>query len=577
VSGAIDSIMQEFMGSVPVAITESAKTKAKKLLKTNKMAQGKDEHARGMRAYLRAVASGRDAAYLLTQKGKMGAGAKHASKILGEARRRMIPRGLAKGALGVTGQSILNIIRPHGSLSEAKILSAMKKAPGLSFMSAKGHKNWLKKLEDMGRLVKKGSTWSMPVTEDFTAAELDSWWSGARAKLIKGSRATRHSRMAGCVKSLRALRDGGIKVSGLSQTDKNPVPRRERDSEDQPVDSTPGKVDEEITIEETTMNLNDAIARFRSLDEANIPAPGVSRTLPDGGNQFSSKSKFKYYGGADQDYQGGSISIPTDAPAKAAMSHSSNVKGPVGADAREVVDVRIEDVDPDQLVAMLEQIAEAADSLEEYAQLIENHLGFDMVVEAFKVVGNVDNPELLLGRIYEEITNPQTGDGPVVNNPMSEANRGVGTDDFVENSSHAADMAFAEGMMRGETTDAGLSGIQQEANIPAPAPSNTGPDGKAQIASKSRFRKYYPGPGQTNTGAAAPIQPDPETHAAMSHSAAAGGPGYTPDKREETDVRVEGQQFLPKPDGSRPPEPANPNELDAFAASMSYPDTLIKK
>ena len=154
------------------------KSKAKQLLKTHKMVKGTDEHARGMRAFLRAVAGGRNGAYLLTQKGEMGEGAKHAEKLLkeglDEAKKPMFPRGLAKGALGVVGQSILNIVRPHGSMSESKLLAAMAKAPGLSFMSAKGHQTWLKKLEGMGRLEKKGSSWSIKsITEDFTASELD--------------------------------------------------------------------------------------------------------------------------------------------------------------------------------------------------------------------------------------------------------------------------------------------------------------------------------------------------------------------------------------------------------------------
>jgi hypothetical protein len=680
--------INEIMAYFDPALLESDKSKAKSLLKTNKMAKGKDEHARGMRAYLRAIAGGRDADYLLTQKGKMGAGAKHAKKLLKEdtlAEASGIPEpadGMKVKAKGVFAKGLkdgtvytLKTAKPHGGVPTFMFVTKRgKKAarfgkweikrflrtgmrgdhnglvvesfdgPALNERMNSAEKSLIAKLEKItkgwgdgwsswtdsskfdgdpasatfefefeqhakqfaqkakslgvkaGKVNRRRQTargdgpkfmWEVDVTlpkatmtEDFTAAELDSWWAGARPKLIKGSRSTRYGRMAGCIKSLRALRDGGIKVSGLSQTDKNPVPRKERDSEDQPVDATPGKVDEDITIEEKTMNLNDAIARFRSLDEANIPAPAVNRETPGDGAQISSKSKFKYYGGADQNYAGDKVGIPADAPAKAAMSHSSNVKGPVGADAREVVDVRIEDIDSDELVGMLEQIAEASDSLEEYAQLIETHLGFDAVVKAFKVLENVESPELLLGRIYESISNPVQGDGPVVDNPMSEANRGVGIDDFVERSSDEVDMAFAQGMMRGETTDAGLSRVA-EAAIPAPDPQQVGPDGK-QIASKSRFRKYYPGPGQTYDGRSASKTADPETHAAMSHSAGAGGPGYTPDKREETDVRVEsmrreGMQFQPKSDGTRPPEPSTTNELDAFAASMSYPTDLINK
>ena len=483
----MNDAINKILASFDPALLESDRSKAKKLLKSDKMAQGKDEHARGMRAYLRAVASGRDAAYLLTQKGKIAEGAKHAKKLLGED---VVEVDLFE-RMSSAEKALMNKINaitkgwgdgwphwhdadpyegdPAGATFEfefdqhAKKFAQKAKALGAKVSKPKRNRQH-RSDRDPGPKFMWEVSLSLPkaVTEDFTAAELDAWWSGARPKLIKGSRGTRHRRRNTCVKSLRALRDGGIKVTGLSHTDKNPVPRKERDSEDQPVDRTPGKVDEDIHIEEIKMNLNDAIARFRSLDEANIPAPSVDRAQPGGGSQYSSKSKFKYYGGADQDYHGGKIGIPADAPAKAAMSHSSSVKGPVGADAREVVDVRIEDIDPDQLVAMLEQIAEAADSLEEYAQLIETHLGFDMVCQAFKLAENVENPELLLGRIYEGVTNPVQGDGPVVDNPMSEHNRGVGTDDFVENGTDAEDHAFAMGMMRGETTDAGLSGAELE-------------------------------------------------------------------------------------------------------------------
>jgi len=70
--------------SYPVVLSEDA-VKAKKLLKTNKMAQGDDEHARAMRAYWRGVVAGRNVAYLLKQKGDAGKGAKHAENLMSEA------------------------------------------------------------------------------------------------------------------------------------------------------------------------------------------------------------------------------------------------------------------------------------------------------------------------------------------------------------------------------------------------------------------------------------------------------------------------------------------------------------
>jgi hypothetical protein len=83
---------------------------------------------------------------------------------------------------------------------------------------------------------------------EFEAADLDKWWAESRPKLIKGGKATRERRMNGCIRSLRALRDGGVAVSGQSRTELNPVPKKERDSEDQPVDKTPGKVANEAKI-----------------------------------------------------------------------------------------------------------------------------------------------------------------------------------------------------------------------------------------------------------------------------------------------------------------------------------------
>jgi hypothetical protein len=91
------------------------------------------------------------------------------------------------------------------------------------------------------------------------------------------------------------------------------------------------------------MSLRDAIERFRDLDEANIPAPAVSRTTA-GEKQISAKSRFTHVSGADRDYTRAPASIPADPEAKAAAERSTaGVKGPIGADGREQVDVRYEE------------------------------------------------------------------------------------------------------------------------------------------------------------------------------------------------------------------------------------------
>ena len=74
--------------------------------------------------------------------------------------------------------------------------------------------------------------------------DIDGHLKNIRAKVIKGAKPTRNRRLAGC---LRSLRTGGIAVSGQSQTDLNPVPKVERNKEDQPKDDTPGEVDEGMT------------------------------------------------------------------------------------------------------------------------------------------------------------------------------------------------------------------------------------------------------------------------------------------------------------------------------------------
>lgn len=217
------------------------------------------------------------------------------------------------------------------------------------------------------------------------------------------------------------------------------------------------------------MSLSDAIARFRGLDEANIPAPKVNRPNAGGGQQISPKSKFSpsYYKGADETYAHDPASPPADPEAKAAAVRSTaGVSGPgYDASGREHIDVRVE----------------------------------------------------------------------------QEKARGVGIDDFGGGSGSPEgdeDLEFAEAMLNDTLGRKGPP--QQEANISAPKSGRKGPDAK-QIDPKSKFsRQYYKGPGQTNSGDAAPMPADPEAKAAAERSTAGvSGPGYGADGREEVDVRVE--------------------------------------
>jgi len=110
---------------------------------------------------------------------------------------------------------------------------------------------------------------------EMEAGDIDGQMKIIRAKVIKGAKPTRARRLAGC---LRALRTGGITVSGQSQTNLNPVPKAERNKEDQPKDDTPGEVDEDTgppdqVNTEDVMNLSDAIRRFRGEDEEPAPRP----------------------------------------------------------------------------------------------------------------------------------------------------------------------------------------------------------------------------------------------------------------------------------------------------------------
>ena len=666
-------------------ITEDEKAKAKKLLKADKMAKGEDDHARGMRAYLRAIASGRDADYLLNQKGDVGKGAKHARKLLGEnyvetpeqeqapfnplGYRGRLFTGVTEASVALAQQvKLSNTLLDfkgmnHGRVDEAKKIIAQtwefkKKGSAAKFyrlllnLARRDKATWhpeknstglrirvsgesygsgqitpidqstfnkldtlaavhngrrgqtineslteasaytrlanlakdryrfpwinskqvgdnaevsFKKKSDAQALIAafgagttkkdKGRFWAVipgagVMNEDCTASELDTWWSDSRPKLIKGSKATRLSRMNGCIKSLRALRDGGVQGDGMSKPELNPVPKKERDSEDQPKDATPGMVDEANT-EETMMNLNDAVARFRSLDEANINAPVVSRTNA-GGKQFSPKTKFSHYAGPGETYTGDSAPVPADKEPQSADVYYGAASGQ-DSSGREYIDVRVESMDPDKLVGMLEQIAQASGSLEEFARLIDKHLGFDAVIANLGECENIDNAETFVGRIFEHAASAPSNGAAVRETEAQLRAKGMGLDDFdIHGDTWDEDQAFADDMM-------GLG----EANLTAPQTGRSNAGGK-QIDPKSRFRQPYKGADETYDGDEAGVPADKEAMAAMSHSAGVTGPGYGPDGREEIDVRSEAR------------EPVGADELEAFAQSMTYPTKDMK-
>jgi len=214
---------------------------------------------------------------------------------------------------------------------------------------------------------------------------------------------------------------------------------------------------------ENTMNLSDAISAFRSINEANIPAPAVNRPIP-GGKQTSSKSKFDQYKGADKQYDGKAASVPSDAEAMAAATNSTaGVKGPgYNGSGREKVDTRIE---------------------------------------------------------------MQEDDGV----------------DLYENNDSNGDLAFAQSMLEDKIGYyPTMETLLAEQNLAAPAVSRKTPDGKAQISSKSKFRQPKGKADQKYNGSPAQIQADKEAmDAAMNSTDGVSGEGYTPDGREETDVRVE--------------------------------------
>lgn len=146
--------------------------------------------------------------------------------------------------------------------------------------------------------------------------DIDTLFGEIRRKVVKGSKPTRAGRLRSCLRVLDPQQSSDVGKSAL----------------------------DEATYAGDTMNLSDAIARFRQIDEANISAPAVSRKGPDG-QQTSSKSKFDHYKGADKTYDGKSASVPADADAKkAGVNTSQGVTGPgYDASGREKVDVRHED------------------------------------------------------------------------------------------------------------------------------------------------------------------------------------------------------------------------------------------
>jgi len=555
-----------------------AKTKAKGLLKTNKKAQGDSDHARAMRAYFRGVAAGRNVAYLLKQKGAAGKGAMQAKKLLNEETlEENVGQTIYKQLRGMklNGFRLLAYLGAKNASAskegltidlrgkwKGRVIIKLNKATDLydlTFGRIRKYE-WIVDSKVLGvevgnlahvlqryveygeakkKKTKKGKTITAGVLgEDYTAADLDNWWRTSRPKLIKGGKGTRLSRMNGCIKSLRALRDGGVVVPGQSQTQLNPVPKRERDSEDQPVDRTPGRVDESYNhyeALENDMSLNDAIAAFRGLDEANIPAPRVKRST-NGKGQISPKSRFSpsYHSGPFTDHTGSKATVPADAPAMAADSHTGGVKDKqyYGADGRENVDVRVEDMNQDQLARVLGDIAQVSVNPEKFLEMVNQEIGLDKLDE--NLVAAVGNHVFGAGSIEIQTEGETRADLH---------NKGMGIDDFAEGDAKG-DLAFAQGMLDDTLDKRGA--YKTEANIRAPRVGRKNVGG-SQISPTSKFaREYDPATAatrKTNTGDGAPMPADREAMApAINSTAGVSGPGYGPDGREEVDVRTEGYQ-----------------------------------
>lgn len=272
-----------------------------------------------------------------------------------------------------------------------------------------------------------------------------------RKKVIRGAKPTRHGRFKGAMRTVPI---------------KHPTKPREYGRE---------TLGEELN----TMSLHDAIQRFRSVNEAALPAPAPQGQVASG-KQTASKSKFTGTEPKDQqDYKRDKVSEPSDPEAKAAATRSTaGVKGP-GYDAtgRERVDVRHEQ----------------------------------------------------RGKQRED----------------------EGQDNFRSTPKNdQEDLEFAAAMLQDRVGDLRRRPVA-EAGIPAPAPDQKTPDGKAQTASKSKFDDHVK-PDKDYKGDAASIPADAEAKAAATRSTAGvSGPGYDASGREKVDVRFEQE------DGIRPGEDAD--------------------
>ena len=321
------------------------------------------------------------------------------------------------------------------------------------------------------------------LSEDYAAADLDNWWKESRPKLVKGSRATRLSRMNGCIKSLRALRDGGIKVSGQSQTQLNPVPKRERDSEDQPVDKTPGVVDEAIKLPKPPSSLPKAIAAV---------VKKLLKTKPRIGGMYDREKKW-----ADFAANVGGIAATAyeEALKLVGPSKAWSDPGSGGPD------------DPWSMYSPSSSGRKAEKKLSWGTVRSRSESGGHDAGREFVTVSINNLGDLKLdGSHHARLTVPTS--------LLSE-----GTYD------QETGMSLSETIRRFR----GLS----EANTPAPAPGRTTPGG-AQKPSKSRF-------AQTNTAGTPPADKEPR-QAATNSTAGVSGPGYDASSREFVDVRYEHEE-----------------------------------
>lgn len=515
-------------------VTEDKKSKAKALLrKPGKGAPDRDsDQGRGYRAYLRATASGRDGSYLLDQKGPAAAGAKVAARHMGESVTEA--KAIKKAGPGPVAESLIEFAAQHG----------------------------------------------ITLTE-YESKQLDQWWKESRPKLIKGSKATRQRRLNGCIKALRSVvRDGGVVGDGQSQDHLNPVPKKERDSEDQPRDGTPGELNthprkdaigesaadtrsDTLTQMESSMSsLTDAIAAFRSLDEANINAPTVDRKTA-GVKQYSPKSRWP------KQHWDEAGKPPADPESMAAATRSTagvDKKMGYDADGREGVDVRAEDMDNDELGAFLDEMVNVSEGLEDLAHLIDKYVGVEHLRSRLAESNGDESAYELAMAIgqakYGETIEHLTRKGMALQNHF-------GDDDW------AGDRAFAEAMLNDTLDRRGKQ--RHEQNLRAPAVNRKTPDGKAQMSPKSKFsRGYYPGPGVTYNDDSANMPADREAMAAATRSTAGvSGQGYGADGREEVDVRNEDRQ--PRSRGRGDVNGGSMADIIAGIENQSYPDELLQR